>query len=58
MKPHRMRMTHNLLLHYDLYKDMEVRCCDDNGGLAVENHVFHDLDSPRVGVSTHARASR
>jgi hypothetical protein len=25
MKPHRMRMTHNLLLHYDLYKQMEVR---------------------------------
>mmetsp|Transcript_2460 Transcript_2460/g.9024 ORF Transcript_2460/g.9024 Transcript_2460/m.9024 type:complete len:462 (-) Transcript_2460:112-1497(-) len=24
MKPHRMRMTHNLLLHYDLYKDMDV----------------------------------
>lgn len=24
MKPHRMRMTHNLLLHYDMYKDMEV----------------------------------
>lgn len=24
MKPHRMRMTHNLLLHYGLYKEMEV----------------------------------
>mmetsp|Transcript_6903 Transcript_6903/g.11937 ORF Transcript_6903/g.11937 Transcript_6903/m.11937 type:complete len:429 (-) Transcript_6903:495-1781(-) len=24
MKPHRMRMTHNLLLHYGLYKQMEV----------------------------------
>ena len=25
MKPHRVRMTHNLLLHYGLYKHMEVR---------------------------------
>lgn len=25
MKPHRVRMTHNLLLHYGLYKEMEVR---------------------------------
>ena len=24
MKPHRIRMTHNLLLHYGLYKQMEV----------------------------------
>ena len=24
MKPHRMRMTHNLLLHYDLHSKMEV----------------------------------
>ena len=25
MKPHRVRMTHNLLLHYGVYKEMEVR---------------------------------
>lgn len=25
MKPHRMRMTHNLLLHYGLHSRMEVR---------------------------------
>ena len=25
MKPHRMRMTHNLLLNYGLYRKMEVR---------------------------------
>ena len=25
MKPHRVRMTHNLLLHYGIYKEMEVR---------------------------------
>ena len=24
MKPHRMRMTHNLLLNYGLYRKMEV----------------------------------
>lgn len=24
MKPHRVRMTHNLLLHYGIYKEMEV----------------------------------
>ena len=25
MKPHRVRMTHNLLMHYGLHKEMEVR---------------------------------
>lgn len=24
MKPHRIRMTHNLLLHYGLYQKMQV----------------------------------
>ena len=24
MKPHRMRMTHNLLLNYGLYRKMEI----------------------------------
>ena len=24
MKPHRVRMTYNLLLHYGIYKEMEV----------------------------------
>ena len=24
MKPHRVRMTHNLLLHYGIYKELEV----------------------------------
>jgi len=27
MKPHRVRMTHNLLLNYDLYKKMEIYVC-------------------------------
>ena len=25
MKPHRIKMTHALILHYGLYNDMEVR---------------------------------
>ncbi|KAK2961274.1 putative Histone deacetylase 1 [Blattamonas nauphoetae] len=25
MKPHRVRMTHNLILNYDLYKDMQIQ---------------------------------
>jgi hypothetical protein len=32
MKPHRVRMTHNLLLHYGIYKEMEVRRTVDNPG--------------------------
>ena len=31
MKPHRIRMTHNLLLNYGLYRKMEIyvsQCCD------------------------------
>lgn len=32
MKPHRVRMTHNLLLHYGIYKEMEVRLTVDNPG--------------------------
>jgi histone deacetylase 1/2 len=24
MKPHRIRLTHNLIMHYDLYRHMEV----------------------------------
>lgn len=27
MKPHRIRMTHNLLLNYGLYRKMEVYVC-------------------------------
>lgn len=45
-----MRMIYNLFLYYDLYKDMEVCCCDDSGGLVVENYVFYDFDFLRVGV--------
>ena len=38
MKPHRVRMTHNLLLHYGIYKEMEVR-------RAVDNPDFSRTDS-------------
>ena len=24
MKPHRIRLAHSLVMHYDLYKDMEI----------------------------------
>lgn len=27
MKPHRIRMTHNLLLNYGLYRKMEIYVC-------------------------------
>jgi acetoin utilization deacetylase AcuC-like enzyme len=27
MKPHRIRMTHNLILNYGLYRKMEVYVC-------------------------------
>jgi hypothetical protein len=27
MKPHRIRMTHNLLLNYGLYKHLEIYVC-------------------------------
>ena len=33
MKPHRVRMTHNLLLHYGVYKEMEVRRALPCGGV-------------------------
>lgn len=28
MKPHRIRMTHNLLLNYGLYRKMEIYVCE------------------------------
>ncbi len=28
MKPHRLALTHNLILHYDLWKKMEVSLAD------------------------------
>jgi histone deacetylase 1/2 len=27
MKPHRIRLAHSLVMHYDLYKDMEIYVC-------------------------------
>ena len=42
MKPHRMRMTHDLLLHYDMHKELEVR-------RRVVDALTHGPIPPRVG---------
>lgn len=34
MKPHRIRMTHNLLLNYGLYRKMEIYVCLNYSNIA------------------------
>ena len=46
MKPHRMRMTHNLLLHYGLYKQMEVRPNPHAPLPHSSHHPSHDVQRP------------
>lgn len=36
MKPHRIRMTHNLLLNYGLYRKMEIYV---SGGLLTKREM-------------------
>lgn len=50
MKPHRMRMTHNLLLNYGLYKKMEIcmlspRTCN-SGHLFLSDTLAFLCSSP------------
>lgn len=50
MKPHRIRMTHNLLLNYGLYRKMEIYVCFPNSPadfasftLFTDTHMFMDF---------------
>ncbi len=43
MKPHRMRMTHNLLLNYGLYRKMEVYRPHKATQVKEENRLLSSL---------------
>ena len=52
MKPHRVRMTNNLLLHYGIYKEMEVSAPNVAPGvqdwrLDLYQRKTHPLNFPR-----------
>lgn len=40
MKPHRIRMTHNLLLNYGLYRKMEIYVSNYNYTTFIFEHPF------------------
>lgn len=42
MKPHRIRMTHNLLLNYGLYRKMEIYVSIDGVVLLVHGGLGGD----------------
>lgn len=58
MKPHRIRMTHNLLLNYGLYRKMEIYVCE----ITVTVCLVQSLDLllrcvPRAHLSSCVSAS-
>lgn len=42
MKPHRIRMTHNLLLNYGLYRKMEIYVCI-MGYVCITTELFNNI---------------
>lgn len=51
MKPHRIRMTHNLLLNYGLYRKMEIYVSSiEMGGL----FAFNNFDRKMVAQKMRA----
>lgn len=40
MKPHRIRMTHNLLLNYGLYRKMEIYVGSTRGSCFISKKLF------------------
>jgi histone deacetylase 1/2 len=45
MKPHRIRLAHSLVMHYDLYKDMEIyRAKPANRGEMTQFHTDEYID--------------
>lgn len=50
MKPHRIRMTHNLLLNYGLYRKMEIYVSRTNVHKFQKNidaHIMHIIMFPQ-----------
>ena len=43
MKPHRIRMTHNLLLNYGLYRKMEIYVCGNSQLPLCTGHGAEDV---------------
>lgn len=43
MKPHRIRMAHNLILHYGLHNQMEVRSCLTGQQADVRQYCWHQI---------------
>jgi hypothetical protein len=49
MKPHRLALTHNLILHYGLWNKMEVgRCCHTSRDAGVAVTALPALDLPAI----------